>query len=143
MAIVDVITTQGALASRDRARLSTELAAMTVAAEGFAGSAVAPGLCRTFFEERPLGAFSTGAGEPPAPLYHVTVSALQGAIAGAAKRELGRRITGLLLAAESPGSTDEASRVWVRFIEIADGDLVVGGEATSLGGLRALIADER
>lgn len=115
MAIVQLITTHGAVPADGRARLSIELAKLTNEAEGFAGSSRAPALCWTFFEEQPRDAFSTGARSGGAPLlrhYHH---------------------------ARHRAALEERSRVWVRFIDVADGDLIVGGESTSLAGLRALI----
>jgi hypothetical protein len=141
MAIVDVITTHGAVPVVDRSRLAAILATLTYEAEGFAGSAVAPTLSWTFFDERPSRTFSTGAGEPSSALYYVKVTALAAAMDKTAKQKLGERITLALLAQEGSSPTPEnRHRIWVRFIDVVDGDLIVGGESTSLAGLKALIA---
>lgn len=141
MAIVHITTTHGAVPPEERASLAANLATLTYEAEGFAGSAVAPTLCWTFFDERPGRTFSTGAGDPAEALYYVTVTILAGVMDKSAKRELGADITTAVLAREGGSPTAEnRNRVWVRFIDVADGDLIVGGEATSLASLRALAA---
>jgi phenylpyruvate tautomerase PptA (4-oxalocrotonate tautomerase family) len=141
VAIVDITTTHGAVATGDRARLATELAALTYEAEGFAGSAVAPAVCWTFFNEGDPGAISTGAGLPAAALYYIQVTVLADAIDKSRKQKLGEAITSTLLAYEAqPVTPDDRNRVWVRFIDVVDGDLVVGGQSTSLIGLKALVA---
>ena len=144
MAIVRVTTTHGAVPPGERARLTADLATLTYEAEGFAGSTVAPTVCWTFFDEQPAHAFATGVGEPSAALYYVTVTALAGALDKAVKRKLGGDITSALLALDGTSPTpDDRGRVWVRFAEIANGDLIVGGEATSLASLKALVAQAR
>lgn len=141
MAILNITTTQGAVPSENWPSLAAELARLTYEAEGFAGSTVAPALCWTFFDERPRGAFTTGAGDPQAALYYLTVTAMAGAMDPAAKHRLGADITAALLAREgSPSTPEHRNRVWVRFIDVADGDLVVGGEPGSLAALKALAA---
>lgn len=141
MAIVSITTTHGAVATENRSQLATKLASLTYEAEGFAGSTTAPTVCWTFFDEREIGAFSTGAGEPTAALYYVQVTVLADAIDKSGKQKLGQAITSTLLAQEGSLSTPEArNRIWVRFIDVVDGDLIVGGESTSLSGLKALIA---
>lgn len=124
-----------------RAGLGIELATLTYQAEGFAGSTAAPTLCWTFFDERPAGAFSTGAGNPGAALYYVLITALADILDKAAKQDLGHSITTVLLAREGcPQTPENRNRVWVRFTDVADGDLIVGGEATSSASLKALVA---
>ena len=141
MAIVNVITTHGALPPDKRADLGIELAALTYQAEGFAGSTAAPTLCWTFFDERPAGVFSTGAGDPAAALYYVLITALAGILDKPAKQELGNSVTTALLAREGcPQTPENRNRVWVCFTDIADGDLIIGGEATSSASLKALVA---
>lgn len=141
MAIVSVITTNGAVPGGDRESLGVELAKLAYEAEGFAGSSIAPGLCWTFFDERPLGAFSTGAGDPGAALYYVVITAMAGIMDVAAKRGLGAAITEALLDREGgPSTPEDRNRVWVRFVDVADGDLVIGGEPGSLAHLKALVA---
>ena len=141
MAVVNVITTHAAVPPEVRSSLAAKLAAFTYEAEGFAGSTVAPTVCWTFFDERPAGAFSTGAGDPTAALYYVQVTVLAGAIDTSGKHRLGKRITSELLAQEgSPSTSDNRNRVWVRFLDVADGDLIVGGEPASLAGLKELVA---
>lgn len=142
MAIVNVITTHGAVPPDQHSDLGIELAALTYEAEGFAGSSAAPALCWTFFDARPARAFSTGAGDPAAPLYYVRITALAGILDKPAKQRLGENITAALLRREGcPPTPESRNRIWVRFIDVADGDLVVGGEATSSAGLKALIAE--
>ena len=144
MAIVHITTTHGAVPFEDRPRLTTELAALIYEAEGFAGSTVAPTLCWTLFDEKPSRAFSTGAGDPAAALYHVLVTALAGALDESAKRRLGGSLTSALLRQEDvPLTPENRGRIWVQFVDIADGDLIVGGEPTSLAGLKALVAQAR
>jgi len=141
MAIVSVTTTQGAVSPEVWVPLAEELATLTYEAEGFAGSAVAPTVCWTFLDERPRHAFSTGAGDPAAALYYVEVTVLSGSVDKSGKHKLGEAITLALLAREGvPATAENLNRVWVRFSEIADGDLIVGGESTSLAGLKELIA---
>lgn len=141
MAIINVITTHGAVLLEQRPDLGVKLAALTYEAEGFAGSSLAPTLCWTLFDERPAGAFSTGAGDPDAPLYYVLVTALVSVLDKPAKQRLGESITAALLAREGcPPTPENRNRVWVRFTDVADGDLIVGGEATSSVSLRALVA---
>lgn len=144
MAIVNLVTTHGAVPPEDRSRLAVELATLTYEAEGFAGSTMAPTLSWTFLDEQPSRAFSTGAGDPAAALYYVLVTVLAGAIDKSAKQKLGESITSALLAREgSPPTPENRNRIWVRFLDVADGDLIVGGEATSLQSLKALIAQGR
>lgn len=96
----------------------------------------------TFFDERTSGAFSTGAGDPAAALYYVQVTSMAGAIGKTGKQKLGESVTSALLALEGSARTPEnLNRVWVRFVDVADGDLIVGGEAGSLAHLKALIAE--
>lgn len=140
MAIINVVTTQGAVAPARRDVLAVELARLTYEAEGFAGSKLAPRLCWTFFEEKPGNSFSTGAGAPPAPLYYVRITALAGALNKATKQKLGMEITLALLAGEEGHMAEDLSRVWVCFNDVLDGDLIVGGDSTSLLGLRELVA---
>jgi len=140
MAIVSVITTLGAVSPEVRLPLAEELAALACEAEGFAGSAVAPNVCWTFFDERQRHAFWTGAGDPGAALYYVRVTVLAGSVDKSGKHELGEAITLALLAREGvPATAENLNRVWVRVSDIADGDLIVGGESTSLAGLKELI----
>ena len=141
MAIIHIITTYGAVPLEDRPSLTKELATLVYEAEGFAGSAVAPTLCWTLFDEKLSRAFSTGAGDPATALYYVMVTGLAGAIEQSAKRKLGESIASALLTREGNLLTPEnLDRIWVQFIDIADGDLIVGGRSTSLVGLQALIA---
>ena len=144
MAIISITTTAGAVSPEARPHIAKEIAALTSVAEGFAGSAIAPELCWTFFNDRPHGAFSTGAGEPPHPLYYVEITILRGAIDRSAKESLGAAITSALLSREiAPPIPRQPGRVWVRYSEVSDGDLIVGGRATSLAGLRAFVAGEQ
>ena len=141
MAIVHITTTNGAVPPDERARLAEDLAKLTYEAEGFAGSAVAPAICWTFFDERPERAFATGAGDPAGPLYYLQVTALAGAIDKGAKQTLGEALTLALLAREGVEPVPEdRNRVWVRFMDVDDGDLIVGGQATSLDTLKAFVA---
>jgi phenylpyruvate tautomerase PptA (4-oxalocrotonate tautomerase family) len=145
MAIVNLITTRAAISQNERQTLSSRLATLTYEAEGFAGSAVAPSICWTLFTEHAAGAFSTGAGEPTLPLYYIEITTLSGALDTTAKHNLGHAIATAIL--ELEGSRDrqqpnDLSRVWVRFFDVPDGDLIVGGESTSLAGLRALVASQ-
>ena len=141
MAIVSITTTSGAIPPEDRPQLAAELARLTYAAEGFGDSALAPKLTWTFFDERPSLAFSTGAGEPAVALYYLQVTTLSGALDGAAKQQLSAGLTSTILAREGcPPVPENLNRIWVRFMDVADGDLVVGGESTSLSGLKALVA---
>jgi hypothetical protein len=126
MTIVSVITTLGAVSPEVRLPLAEELAALTYEAEGFAGSAAAPNMCWTFFDERQRHAFWTGAGETKAALYYVEVTVLAGSVGKSGKYKLGEAITLALLAREGvPATAENINRVCVRFSEIADGDLTL------------------
>ena len=140
MAIIDITTTHRAVPAGERARLAVELATLTYEAEGFAGSSVAPTVCWTFFNQAEPDAFATGVGQPAAPLYYVQITVLDGTIDTSGKQQLGDAITSALLTREAPASAADRNRVWVRFINVADGNLIVGGQSTSLSQLRALIA---
>ncbi|MBP0457004.1 tautomerase family protein [Streptomyces montanisoli] len=79
------------------------------------------------------------------PLYYVEITTLSGALDTNAKHNLEHAITTAIL--ELEGSRDrqqpnDLNRVWVRFFDVPDGDLIVGGESTSLAGLRALVASQ-
>ncbi len=70
----------------------------------------------------------------------MTITTLAVLISRSAKRELGAGITAAVLGRErSPPIPDNRNRVWIRFIDVAGGDLIVGGETTFLTGLRALV----
>jgi ketosteroid isomerase-like protein len=141
MALVKITTSEAAFRGHDPARTAAALGGLIYAAEGFGDSSLAPELTWVLFEQLPATVFLTATGIPPKPHYYVEVSTLRGALTGAAKLDLGARITRELMAVESCAPTDaNTQRIWVRFIDIADGDLVVGGRATSLATLRALIA---
>lgn len=141
MAIVHITTTHGAIPPYAQPALAAELGALTYAAEGFAGSRMAATITWTFFDERSSGAFRMAAGEPPAPLYYLLVITLAGALDKPAKQKLGKALTRALIEREDkPLTADNLNRVWVRFIDVPDGDLIVGGESTSLASLKALVA---
>lgn len=141
MAIVHITTTYGAVPPEEQITLAAELGALTYAAEGFLGSRMASTLTWTFFDERPSRAFQLAAGDPAAPLYYLQVTTLAGALDTTAKQKLGEALTRALIAREGRSLTpDNLTRVWVRFIDVTDGDLIVGGESTSLAGLKALVA---
>jgi phenylpyruvate tautomerase PptA (4-oxalocrotonate tautomerase family) len=141
MAMVTITTTNGAVPPPERSALAAKLATLTYEAEGFAGSAVAPTVCWTLFDDRPHRAFTTGAGDPAAPLYYVEVTIIAGVMDKSTKHWLGESITSVLIAREAdPTIAHDLGRVWVRFVEVADGDLIVGGESTSLASLKELIA---
>ncbi|MET9263869.1 nuclear transport factor 2 family protein [Amycolatopsis sp. NPDC004079] len=141
MALVKITTSEAAFRGHDPALIAAALGELTYAAEGFADSAIAPDLTWVLFEQLPATAFLTATGRPPKPHYYVEVSTLRGVLTEDAKLDLGARITRELMAVEGCEPTDEnTQRIWVRFLEIADGDLVVGGQATFAATLRALIA---
>ena len=145
MAIVHVTSTSGAVAPGERASPAAEPATLTGEAKGFAGSAPAPAPapapCRTSFDERPRHAFPIGAGTPAGVLPYVTITILADAASGFAKRKLDAGIAAAVLGRERcPPVPDNRNRVRVRFIDVAGGDLVAGGEATSLAGRAAAVA---
>ena len=88
MAIVEITTTHEAVPVDARASLARQLTTLTYEAEGFKGSAVAPTICWTFFNEKPASAFATGFGEPDGPLYYIKVTALAGAVDKVVKQSL-------------------------------------------------------
>ncbi len=141
MALVKITTNEGAFRSSDTERFAASLGKMTYAAEGFAESNIASKLTWVLFEQLPESAFLMAAGLPPAPLYLVEITTLRGALNEGGKQALGEQITPTLLTFEScPSTFDNAARIWVRFSEVSDGDLIVGGQTTSLQTLRALMA---
>ena len=141
MAMLHITTTHGAVPADRQAALAAELGALTYAAEGFAGSRMAATLTWTFYDEQPSGTFQLAAGDPAAPLYYLQVTILAGAIDKAGKQRLGEALTQALIAQEGrPPTPDNSTRIWVRFIDVTDGDLIVGGESTTLAGLKALVA---
>lgn len=141
MALVKITMSEAAFRGHDPTRIAAALGGLTYTAEGFGDSAIAPELTWVLFEQLPATAFLKASGLPQKPHYYVEVSTLRGAMTADAKLDLGARITGELMAVEGCAPTDEnTQRVWVRFIDMADGDLVVGGQATSPATLRALIA---
>jgi hypothetical protein len=114
---------------------------MVFSAEGFAHRPLAAEVTWTLFDERDEKVFATVAESATAPLYLVDVMTLAHAIASEDKQPLGRGIAEALLEAEgSPATPHCLSRIWVRFVDVADGDLVVGGESASLAGLRTLMS---
>jgi ketosteroid isomerase-like protein/phenylpyruvate tautomerase PptA (4-oxalocrotonate tautomerase family) len=143
MALVKITTSETAFPGHDPERIAAALGELTYSAEGFAGSTVAPELTWVLFEQLPETAFLKATGTPSKPHYYVEVTTLRGAMTEPSKLDLGARITHELMMIEGCAPTEEnAQRIWVRFLEIADGDLVVGGQATSLATLRALVAGE-
>lgn len=141
MAIVKITTTHGAVPPSDQPALAEKLATLTYEAEGFAGNGIAPTICWSFFDEQPARAFATAAGEPDAPLYYIGVTALKGTMDMMAKQRLGGAITSALLEQEGSAETlMNLNRIWVRFVDVDDGDLIVGGRSTSLTSLKALVA---
>jgi hypothetical protein len=141
MALIQITTTVGAIGAGNRQVLAQSLARLVYTAEGFGESKLAPALTWATFEEWPALSMLSGSGAHAAPLYYVRVTSLAHAIDKTAKQQLGADLTQALLAAEGTALTaDNASRVWVQFIDVADGDLVVGGHAASLQGLRHLVA---
>lgn len=141
MALVKITTNDTAFRDHDPERIAAALGELTYSAEGFAGSTVAPELTWVLFEQLPGTAFVKATGIPPQPLYYVEVTTLHGAMTEASKHEPGACITRELMTIEGCAPTEEnAQRVWVRFSEIADGDHIVGGRASSLATLRALVA---
>lgn len=141
MALIQITTSAGVLDTVQRQALARQTGAFVFTAEGFGASRLAPNLTWAVFHELPGHAILLGTGERLASLYHVEVTTLRGALDGDAKAHVGAQITEALLIAEGVGHTPEnAMRVWVRFIDVADGDLIVGGQPASLAGLRELVA---
>lgn len=141
MALIQITTTAGVLDALQRQMAAHQIGAFVYTAEGFGASRLAPSLTWAVFHELPSNAMLLGTGERPAPLYYVEVTTLSGALDTHAKAHVGAQITKALLSAEGALDTSEnAMRVWVRFIDVTDGDLMVGGQATSLAGLRELVA---
>lgn len=141
MAFIKLTTTQGAISALDKQLLITKLGKLTYTAEGFADSKLAPHLTWVTFNEIAKSSFSTAGGLAPAPLYYVEITSLAGAMSAETKQKLGEQITQALLNVEEVGfSMENLTRVWVRFSDVADGNLVVGGQSSSLDGLRGLMA---
>ena len=141
MALLRITTTANTLAVEQQRSLAQSMGELVYTAEGFGASRLAPNLTWAAFDTLPEHAMLLAIGERPAPLYYVEVTTLAGALDAQGKRVLGEQLTMTLLRAEgAPMQQDGANRVWVRFIDVVDGDLVVGGQATSLAGLRQLVA---
>lgn len=141
MALIQITTTSGAIAAGTKPALTQSLARLVYTAEGFGDSRIAPELTWATFDELPETSMLAGSGTRSAPLYYVRVTLLTHAIDAPAKQRLGAALTRALMDAEGAAFVpDNAQRVWVRFIGVADGDLVVGGNAASLQGLRELVA---
>jgi hypothetical protein len=141
MALIQITTTVGAIDTDNRQALARSLAKLVYTAEGFGDSKLAPHLTWATFEELPTLSMLPGTGTHAAPLYYVRITSLAHAISAPIRQQLGADLMQVLLSAEGVTLTpDNASRVWVQFIDVADGDLVVGGHATSLQGLRSLVA---
>jgi phenylpyruvate tautomerase PptA (4-oxalocrotonate tautomerase family) len=141
MALIQIPTTAGTLDTAQRQEAARQIGAFVYTAEGFGASRLAPGMTWAVFHELPHHAMLLATGERPAPLYHVEVTTLSRALDSRAKAHVGAQITQALLRAEGATHTPEnAMRVWVRFTDVMDGDLIVGGQATSLAGLRELVA---
>ena len=143
MALIKITTNNGAIGSSDMERMTQALGNLTYGAEGFSESKLAPTLTWIVVQQLPKTAFLTAAALSSAPLYLIEITTLQNALNLSTKQSLGAQMTETILAAEGCASTPaNAARVWVRFTDVADGDLVVAGQSASLAGLRALIAQE-
>lgn len=141
MALLRITTTAGAFTAEQHRTLACKLGELIYIAEGFGGSHLAPNLTWATFDALPGSAMLLGSGVRTAPLYYVEVTTLAGALDTDRKRLLGEQLTSALLAVEeSVAAPDDRNRVWIRFIGVVDGDLIVGGEPTSLAGLRQLVA---
>jgi hypothetical protein len=137
MALIHLAFTHGALPVSGREALGRQLGRLAYSAEGFESSQLAPELTWTIFDEKPRGTFATAHEGTDKPLYYVAVMTLAGALSIDTKHVLGRQIAQALVEAEGSVATpDNLVRVWVHFGDVIDGDLVVGGESTSLAGLR-------
>lgn len=141
MPIIDLTLSQGRFTQEQKAAIAADLTQCLLECDVTRDNPKAPAINWCYIHELPEGhVFVAGAPES-APHYRVEVTIMRGAMSPALKEQVVADMTRVLLTAEGHAPNPlNASRVWITFHEIEDGNWGAGGRLYRLTDLMAYLA---
>lgn len=141
MPIIDLTLTQGRFTVEQKAALARDLTQCLLKCDVTRDNPKAPAINWCYIHELPPEHVYV-AGEPEsAPHYRVDITVMHGAMSPPVKDQIVQDMTHVLLTAEGHRPNPlNASRVWITFHEIEDGNWGAGGRIYRLADLMAYLA---